>query len=86
MLRYNIQLRTIKDFRSFVNMNARFHIAGYVTDETGYRENMYEVLEILSRWRFDNLTLELTRYREEEIPDLEEYLSVNGLLREKKIA
>lgn len=85
ILHYDIQLKTMEDFRNFANLNARFHVAGYVIDEDGHKENMYELLAILSHWKLDELVLELTRYREEEIPEIEEYLRKTGLLRQTKV-
>ena len=52
MIRYNIHLKTINDFRKYVNMTVRFNIAGFV-ELRGKKINMYDILEIMSQGSVD---------------------------------
>lgn len=83
MLTYNIHLKTVNEFRSYVNMYVRFHIAGYVI--AGEEKiNMYDILDILENGPVEELLLVLTQYRMEEIKELEEYMEKTGILSESQ--
>lgn len=83
MLTYNIHLKTVNEFRIYVNMYVRFHIAGYVI--AGEEKiNMYDILDILENGPVEELLLVLTQYRMEEIKELEEYMEKTGILNESQ--
>lgn len=76
---YNVHLKTINEFRIYANMAARFHIAGYVIikDE---KINMYDILDIIENGPVDEMVLVLTRYRKEEMEELENYMEENKII------
>lgn len=83
MLTYNIHLKTVNEFRIYVNMYVRFHIAGYVI--AGEEKiNMYDILDILENGPVEELLLVLTQYRMEEIKELEKYMEKTGILSESQ--
>ena len=73
MIQYNINLRTINDFRKYANMIVRFNIAGFV-EVRGEEINMYDILEIMSQGPVDSMILNLTKYTPAQIPELEHYM------------
>lgn len=81
MLSYSIKLSTVSDFRNYTNMLSRFHIGGYVAleDKKIYIGNY---LEILCHCPLYRVSMVLDRYREEEVPKLEDYMKKTGLIRE----
>lgn len=79
MRNYSIHFRTVTDFRNYANMICRFPVAGYVHTED-FRENMYDLLDIVCHCPQDDLTLSLTKYQESDISGFEAYLSDTGLL------
>lgn len=85
MITYNIQLKNIEDFRKYANMNARFHIMGYLRIQE-HLVNMYDILDIIDAGVVDEATLLLTQYRKEELSALREYLMTSGLLRNEPLS
>lgn len=79
MIHYTILLKTIEDFRKYVNMTVRFHIAGYIQAQDK-KINMFDVLDILEEAGPGVMLLTLTACRPEELPALESYLVSSGLL------
>lgn len=78
MLHYTIKLSTVSDFRNYANMLSRFHIGGYVLLED---KKIYigSYLEILCHCPLYQVSMVLEKYREEEVPELEEYMRKTGL-------
>ena len=70
MKTYSIHLNTVKDFRCYVNFICRFSIAGYVLVD-GCRENMYDILDVISHGHLDDMKLMLTVYRKADLPAIE---------------
>ena len=80
MRRYPIHIRHMDDFRNYVNMIARFTVAGYVqSGDTAV--NMYCLLDIISGGRSEEMELLITKYRQEDLEAFEAYLYEKDLIR-----
>lgn len=80
MITCKIHLTNISQFRFFANMSARFHIAGYVL----LQEEKINMQDILEKGQREDMLLVLTRYRQEELAELEKYMSETGILKDKE--
>lgn len=79
MIRYNIRLNTIEDFRKYADVCAQFQLAGYITVKNE-KINMHELLDIIEYAPITKAVLTLTICQKEELPLLENYLSKEGMI------
>lgn len=81
MMEYTIHLKTVADFRNYINMLSKHNLSGYVEDTAkGYRTDIHYYMDIISHCPLNDLNLVLTDYRQEDIPDIEQHLGRYNLL------